>query len=79
MIKPVRPDEIVFALSQTAIAAINNQLTKGLTFTIVDLNLDEPIDPSIVKLTYEQVGWSVTVDRPGYNETYPTTFYFKRK
>lgn len=28
---------------------------------------------------YREVGWKVTYDKPGYNESYPPTFCFKRK
>ncbi len=32
-----------------------------------------------VEAKYRAEGWSVTYDRPGYNETYEATFTFKRK
>mgnify|MGYP001258179063 CR=1 FL=1 len=28
---------------------------------------------------YRKAGWSVEYDRPGYNESYPATFTFKKK
>lgn len=28
---------------------------------------------------YEKVGWKVTYDKPGYNESYPATFTFRAK
>lgn len=31
-----------------------------------------------VELIYENCGWNITYDKPGYNETYPATFTFKK-
>jgi len=28
---------------------------------------------------YRKAGWKVTYDKPGYNETYPATFEFRKK
>lgn len=32
-----------------------------------------------VEESYRAVGWTVTYDRPGYNETYEPTYEFRRK
>lgn len=32
-----------------------------------------------VEQAYREAGWSVKYDKPGYNESYPSTFHFKRK
>ncbi|HET6346409.1 MAG TPA: hypothetical protein VFH51_15865 [Myxococcota bacterium] len=32
-----------------------------------------------VEPDYEAAGWSVSYDRPGYNESYPASFTFKKK
>jgi hypothetical protein len=32
-----------------------------------------------VESVYEQSGWSVVYDKPGYNETYEATFTFTKK
>lgn len=32
-----------------------------------------------VEAIYEEAGWKVEYDKPGFNETYPATFTFKRK
>ncbi len=32
-----------------------------------------------VEEIYEEVGWKVTYDQPGYNESYDATFTFKKK
>lgn len=79
MIKPVSPTEIQFELPDDLVTAINNQLKKGLVFTIKDLNYEHTFSCEMVKLVYEQYGWSVEYDRPGYNETYSTSFTFKPK
>src|SRR3989338_5420223 len=31
-----------------------------------------------VEEAYQQAGWKVKYDKPGYNESYPATFEFKR-
>lgn len=32
-----------------------------------------------VESSYEEMGWSVAYDKPGYNETYAATFTFTKK
>lgn len=32
-----------------------------------------------IERAYEKVGWKVEYDKPGYNETYPAAFTFRKK
>lgn len=57
-------DEAVAALAAATGSSRSEMVKKGW----LDV---EPI--------YEESGWKVTFDRPGYNETYPATFTFKRR
>jgi hypothetical protein len=41
--------------------------------TVFDRNLLD------IESAYRKAGWTVVYDKPGYNETYPATFIFKKK
>lgn len=61
-------------LKQEDIMKEVTRLNSDLTSTIVYENgwMD-------FEATFEGVGWKVTYDKPGYNESYPATFEFTPK
>ena len=52
------------------IIAKDSNLTSKILFDSHHLDFEE---------IYQKEGWLVEYDKPGFNETYPATFSFKRK
>lgn len=83
----VYPKEVIEAFNTLIASAFDGTSATIKQQTVVDLimmNLDIPRDELFskgylnVEPLYESVGWAVTYDKPGYNESYPATFTFKR-
>lgn len=57
-------------VQKKVVTRIEATIPDATTFDIRWLNVEE---------LYRANGWSVTYDKPGYNETYDASFLFKRR
>lgn len=94
MTKPLSPSEVEQKkLPSFVIEAVNSLLMKKTHFTqgelvqaIFDYAPKRITSSDIydnnwldIEYTYEQAGWNIRYDRPGYNETYEANFTFTPK
>lgn len=92
-VKPISPDIIIKEVPDWVIEVFNSLIQenwegKQAQFTVAKAIAALKEKSGLAEIRsewldiedlYRNVGWKVTYDQPGYNESYPATYTFRRK
>ena len=81
-IKKTVPDELVEAVNELLVEHFRNGFATFREETIFSIAAKKGLEKATTFMfndminLYEEAGWIVDCDSPGYNESYPTTYTF---